>query len=271
MSEEGERLDALRRIREKNCGGYEDKKLFAILYDLLEDDILSPDQAVERIVGGFSPPACLWSSMIEHFDPRHLGQDSLALMIEALSQTTWNEDHYHGKEFPSWKGLPLFEEFVTYRWTERLVKYKNLFKAHRELQSGRCYGSIEKWVNFNSFAARLLGKNLVKCWKFAVWALQDALDNKANGEHLLEERVLVACEWILHAGNALFHMLSKDKHPDGLDRETWAFWKRRFYETYDSDRTAEFGSKALSAARGMELIEVREENRGKMRRKKTDC
>lgn len=85
----------------------------------------------------------------------------------------------------------------------------------------------------------------------------------------MNAEVSAATEWIIHAGEVLFHLLTDDLNPDrarmtrpgslypgkaGLCRERWDFWKMRFSkisEQVDKDT----GERASRAAQKMKEIE----------------
>lgn len=103
----------------------------------------------------------------------------------------------------------------------------------------------QKWLNLNSFAARVLNKRLVKWTNFAIWGLRGALEEPSQSKPIMNHNLMTASEWILQGGEELFRQLSEDLAAEedrstqpgslftakaGLRRERWNFWKKRFSE-----------------------------------------
>jgi hypothetical protein len=63
----------------------------------------------------------------------------------------------------------------------------------------------ETWLNLNSFAAGLLRTRTVSWEIFAVWQLRTALELDDNID---KNRLLVATEWVLLAGDRVFQLAS---------------------------------------------------------------
>lgn len=62
----------------------------------------------------------------------------------------------------------------------------------------------ETWLNLNSFAAGLLRTRAVSCEGFAVWQLCTALELNEDKD---KDRLLVATEWVLLAGDRIFQLV----------------------------------------------------------------
>ena len=128
---------------------------------------------------------------------------------------------------------------------------------------------MEKWVNLNSFAARLLGMNLPQWDNYAIWQLRSTLEEPSQRKEILNCEVSAAAQWMLQGGADLFKRLDGDLSDEetrmtkpgslydgraGLCRERWDFWKKRFAdvgEQVDSDP----GQEANAAAQRMSEIE----------------
>lgn len=130
--------------------------------------------------------------------------------------------------------------------------------------------AAQKWINLNSFAARLLNSGLGKWTNFGIWELREGLEEPSQAKPVVNCRVAVAAEWILRAGEGLFAQLSeKDLSDDdaritqggtlydgkaGLCRARWEFWKMRFAEV-SKQVDKDVAERAISAAEKMAEIE----------------
>lgn len=125
-----------------------------------------------------------------------------------------------------------------------------------------------EWVNFNSFAARLLNHDMVSWFKLAVWSLRDALETPPR-ENLFDCDVAAAAQWIIHSGDLLFSVLEHDEEEPEADRfwsgplwkgkgllsvPRWGFWKHRFSEISEQE-TGQTRSAAGTARMKMDEIE----------------
>lgn len=103
----------------------------------------------------------------------------------------------------------------------------------------------EKWINLNSFMARLMERNLVHWTNFAIWNFRAALEEPPQPQVVMDCHVSVLGEWISHAGEGLYAKLSDEVSEDaarvtepgilysgkaGLSHERWKFWKERLTE-----------------------------------------
>ncbi|KAK3387357.1 hypothetical protein B0H63DRAFT_541622 [Podospora didyma] len=68
--------------------------------------------------------------------------------------------------------------------------------------------TLEQWVKFNAFCARLQSAGVISWYRFACWTLRDALEGPvrlpSTTNDLFEFRVRAAAQWIELAGEALF-------------------------------------------------------------------
>ena len=131
--------------------------------------------------------------------------------------------------------------------------------------------SAQKWINLNSFAARILGHGLEHWDSYAIWELRAALEEPTKAKSIMNCEVAAAAEWILHAEERLTGMFHEDVGPvvaretepgalyqgkAGLCRARWAFWKMRFAEIGNSKQVDEdVGEVALRAAQKMRTVE----------------
>lgn len=151
----------------------------------------------------------------------------------------------------------------------------------------------QRFLNLQSYAARIAGLGLVPLECYAIWALTDALEgemtpirgapdevnpNPAAVEDL-PWKVAAAAEWIIHAGHVIYgrdeevygtaggplwrldkaearRLRRKYRGTQGLCLARWTLWKQRFAVIRDSDEV-DHGSRGL-AGRGygyMEMVE----------------
>ncbi|KAJ6166964.1 hypothetical protein N7470_002411 [Penicillium chermesinum] len=105
--------------------------------------------------------------------------------------------------------------------------------------------AAEKWINLNSFAARLRSLGYTHWHNFPVWELRAALEEEIQDQDVLAFRLAVAEQWIVHAGQAIYiHVTMEPAEEESrtmkpgplyegkakLDLERWGFWKNRLAE-----------------------------------------
>lgn len=127
----------------------------------------------------------------------------------------------------------------------------------------------QAWINLNSFGARLVGLKVVKWENFAIWGLRDALEEKHSSLAERDVSVVVAGQWLFHAGEVLFEGRTKGCSADdsrslrvgclfqggsGLSQERWDFWKRRM-EAISEDVSGDVRAVAVAARRRMQELE----------------
>lgn len=104
---------------------------------------------------------------------------------------------------------------------------------------------IKSWTSLNSFAARMLGAEITTWDNFAIWALREALETPPQNDLARDAQLLVATEWIIHAGKYLSAKGQKTQNLDepdkralkpgklfeggesGLSGKRWDFWRER--------------------------------------------
>lgn len=125
--------------------------------------------------------------------------------------------------------------------------------------------TLDEWLNFNSFTARLVGAGLTGPL-FGLWQLNHALEfDRLRSVHL-DTAVSVASQWIRWAGKPILQaclfppstdeaekrcLSAGDLYP-GLPAfclERWGFWKRRLGQLQDtiSPDAATLARKAIEA------------------------
>lgn len=151
----------------------------------------------------------------------------------------------------------------------------------------------QRFLNLQSYAARIAGLGLAPLECYAIWALTDALEgvmtpirgapdevnpNPAAVEDL-PFKTAAAAEWIVHAGHVLYRrdeevygtaggplwrlgkaearrLRRKYRGTAGLCLARWTLWKQRFAVIRDSDKVDEGTQKVAGRAYdGMERIE----------------
>jgi len=110
---------------------------------------------------------------------------------------------------------------------------------------------VAEWINLNAFAARLTNLGLAKWTAFAIIEIRSALEEENPDPAVLEQRVIIASQWILLSGKRLFKdafaantlslfeikvlapgtLYTGRRHPGvSLSMARWWFWLKRFKE-----------------------------------------
>lgn len=154
----------------------------------------------------------------------------------------------------------------------------------------------QRFLNLQSYAARITGLRLAPCESYAIWALTDALEgvmtpirgapDEVNPDPAAVEdlpfKVVVAAEWIVHAGHVLYgrdeeiyatqggplwrldktearRLRRKYKSTQGLCPARWELWKERFGVIRDSNKVGDSTQTvAGGAVDAMERVEREE-------------
>jgi len=123
--------------------------------------------------------------------------------------------------------------------------------------------TLSQWLNLNSFVARLFASGVIAYENFPLWQLRKGLEDDdlaaeakgaaacccSSAEAADNNRVAVACEWIIRAGPALLRLCLLDRQDldealrgsarvgdlfrggcPGFNLERWVFWKKRLEE-----------------------------------------
>ncbi|KAF9880097.1 hypothetical protein CkaCkLH20_02051 [Colletotrichum karsti] len=111
--------------------------------------------------------------------------------------------------------------------------------------------TCDEWVNFSSFQARYHGAEIYEPWpshlKYPSIDVSMALEKDLPGGKLGECRLLVASEWIIHAGKVIYEDMRKTNEPKwGLEK--WNRWGSRFKEILDQGHQSDEVNRNLSAA-----------------------
>jgi hypothetical protein len=160
-----------------------------------------------------------------------------------------------------WKDYPGFGIAMRENWN-RSMYFREQFRLQHKLKSMKApifqldiaddderVFTLDEWLSVNSFFARLGDRSL----SFGLWELRDGLEGvkaetKPAPEAVINTRILVATEWIIHGGRgilreSLLNDLSEELTSGqpwcagslfagarGFNLERWGFWKRRFGE-----------------------------------------
>ncbi|KAI1074278.1 hypothetical protein F5B20DRAFT_574191 [Whalleya microplaca] len=167
---------------------------------------------------------------------RHYGQDILVKIIGILNAA----------EGP-WKELPGIMICLRDIWNES--------PTYEPDPEGDRTFTLDEWLNLNSFVARLFGTSTKGFGNFAIWELRNGLeedDEETRSAAIRDNRVRVACEWVLQGGRRLLRESSLNSfttEPEdaahgspfragplfsgsrGYNLERWGFWKRRLVES----------------------------------------
>jgi hypothetical protein len=119
---------------------------------------------------------------------------------------------------------------------------------------------FRRWKNLNSFLARLAGNGIIDVPIYAYWEFRYDLESPSVKGIVMDCRVWVASEWMIHCADGLFKAMNlKEKPSEDAARafstgplcehippwsvERWEFWKMRFAEI-----ATEAGSLGLDSA-----------------------
>lgn len=140
------------------------------------------------------------------------------------------------------------------------------------------YEPFTRWINLNSFGARLFALGLLKCCPFGYWTMRISFEDDRPGTpsaDLLECRVEAAAQWIEHAAKPFFRSIARGSGTyspidmimrrtgswifyghQARSRERWDFWKGQFQEIGSGDKVSdEVKQTALASVRKMEEVE----------------
>ncbi|KAM7187182.1 Protein of unknown function (DUF3632) domain containing protein [Rhypophila sp. PSN 637] len=169
----------------------------------------------------------------------HTDDQSHMLLVKTLQAL-------RGRESPcgkTWPSLVQFSETTG-------LKTDPTFEWHPE---DGCL-KLNQWLNLNSFVARLHGSGVFTRNSFPLWQLEQGLEDdlaaSAKGDcspaEAVDNRVAVACEYLIHTAPALLRqslLKTGDRLSDeqlrrsyaagplfsggpGFNTERWGFWKR---------------------------------------------
>ncbi|KAK5807636.1 hypothetical protein VI817_001894 [Penicillium citrinum] len=102
-----------------------------------------------------------------------------------------------------------------------------------------------EWINLNSFAARLVGTELVDWETFPIWSLRDAFEEPFRTRVENDVYDLIAAQWVFNAGKLIYAVSCEESTVEnpritkggplfngesGFNVKRWEFWKKRAQE-----------------------------------------
>ncbi|KAK4207701.1 hypothetical protein QBC37DRAFT_433046, partial [Rhypophila decipiens] len=193
----------------------------------------------------------------------HTNDQSHMLLVKNLQALRRSESFL-------WKYLAQFSAILRDHWVDPT------FEWHPE---DECL-KLNQWLNLNSFVARLHGSGVFTRNSFLLWQLEQGLEDdlaaNAKGDcspaEAVDNRVAVACEYLIHTAPALLReslletgdQLSDEKvrrsyaggplfsGGPGFNTERWGFWKRRLGEL----RSTVSDGLALTVDRALESMKA---------------
>ncbi|RSL73074.1 hypothetical protein CEP53_000885 [Fusarium sp. AF-6] len=196
--------------------------------------------------------------------PDHPWQDTFVQAMLNVQQTDGHVEQLDEDEGLDWKHLPELRIFIRDFWIDPTDLDDCTPKA------------VSEWENLNSFVARFKTETFTRWLTFPIWQLRDGLEEKLDRGPILNSRLWVATEWILHYGEIIFEdQVSKLELDAGLARaleggslctgiaplswERMAFWKKRLAEML-SEREAlelsdELADRVVKAAEKIDEFE----------------
>ncbi|RDL38472.1 uncharacterized protein BP5553_02812 [Venustampulla echinocandica] len=133
----------------------------------------------------------------------HEGQDKLVELLHSLTQLPPITRKFWGTRYYLWTDLPLLGQTLRDWWIGPDYDNDTIPKARVAFH----------WLNFNSFAARVLNADLAGWTNFAEWEVCQALERPPPlpEKWVIDCDIAVAAEWILRGGEGLFKRLSKEE------------------------------------------------------------
>lgn len=92
-----------------------------------------------------------------------------------------------------------------------------------------------EWLAQYAFLGKLMGAGLVTWWRFAIWAMEEALEKERRSDWSLVCDVMASILLLEGAGDALLQACREPSHGE-LSVERWRYWAMRFGEVADQLR-----------------------------------
>ncbi|KAG4437864.1 hypothetical protein IFR05_006666 [Cadophora sp. M221] len=124
----------------------------------------------------------------------------------------------------------------------------------------------QHWVNVNAFYALLEQLGGGNMEHFCLWTMREAFRTSSPsslGEAVFSCHIANAAQWIIHSGQALFHIVrfpektSDTPGAEQLDLDNWRLWKNGFKEAGKMEHGIKDESKQL-AVKAADLMDVLE-------------
>ncbi|EQB46951.1 hypothetical protein CGLO_13959 [Colletotrichum gloeosporioides Cg-14] len=195
-----------------------------------------------------------------YFDPRQDLLVRLLIELRELPKVTYQDDDY---EYHPYHNDPVFGMMCEDEWNG---KFPSDHKPEPEdpKEKEEFVRECDEWVNFSSFQARIVGAKVYKPWetylKYPSVDIEVALEKDLPSGKLAECRLLVASEWIIHAGKVIYDDMKKtNKEKWGPPR--WKSWAGSFEEILKAGGHSEEVTVNLQAALD-EMISIDTESVG---------
>lgn len=212
------------------------------------------------------------------------------LLVETVAQLTKKRDdpvNLWGQDTRVWSELPMLGPCMRDAWNRKFPpSTQDVAAADADAASTvrpKLNGSdeddedaVREWISLNSFAARMFGQKLQSWANLAIWELRAALEEQlpeASPTTAKDASLATACEWIMHAGDALHEQGLRPQSLDsmeeralkpgklfgsatsGLSAERWSFWRKRMGELCAEVGSAEVKERAQKAVDKMKALE----------------
>ncbi|RSL44806.1 hypothetical protein CEP54_014535 [Fusarium duplospermum] len=174
--------------------------------------------------------------------PDHPWQDTFVQAMQNVQQTEEDVEQLDKHEELDWKHLPQLSIYLRDFWFDPT-----------ELDDWTPE-AVSEWRNLNSFVARFKTETFTRWFNLPVWQLRGGLEEKLDKGPILNSRLWIATEWILHYGEIIFEYQASEEVLEessarslrggslclGIAPLSWermAFWKKRLAEMW-SEREA---------------------------------
>ncbi|KAF6805462.1 hypothetical protein CSOJ01_09461 [Colletotrichum sojae] len=233
--------------------------------DPLNKPYMMEDKGMSDYLSRFYELIFYQSWLLRHDDPR---QDLLVRLLadlRNLPKVTYKSESRQ-KEYHAFYNDPVFLMMSDEYWN---AKFSNVLSASHyspsadfDPESDRpepknpqekkdFHITCDEWINFSAFQARYCGSGAFGpgggSLKFPSIDIPLAFEKDLPAGRLGECRILVASNWIIHAGKIIRDSMEK-KSTDGWDLQTWKRWSERITEILKSAKHSEEVTSALEKA-----------------------
>ncbi|KAJ0370108.1 hypothetical protein COL26b_010211 [Colletotrichum chrysophilum] len=186
------------------------------------------------------------SWLLPYYDER---QDLLTRFLVELSHLPKVTYKSEGEEYHAFHNDPVFGIMCEEEWNGKFASDRPEPEDPKQKQAfiRRC----DQWVNFSSFQARYHGAEIYKPWsthlKYPNVDIELALEKDLPKGKLAECRLLVASEWIIHAGKVIYADMKRINN-DLWGLERWKSWAGKLEEILKAGEQSEDVTINLRAA-----------------------
>ncbi|KAI8154517.1 hypothetical protein K4K49_004061 [Colletotrichum sp. SAR 10_70] len=166
--------------------------------------------------------------------------------LSHLPKVTYKSE---GEEYHAFHNDPVFGIMCEEEWNGKFASDRPEPEDPKQKQAfiRRC----DQWVNFSSFQARYHGAEIYKPWsthlKYPNVDIELALEKDLPKGKLAECRLLVASEWIIHAGKVIYADMKRINN-DLWGLERWKSWAGKLEEILKAGEQSEDVTINLRAA-----------------------